>query len=221
MMVITFHLTDICNIKCKGCHWFSSEIKIVEDLNWTHYINWVIKYKNQIQFIKLSGGEPTLYKHFLTLVDNLPKDVYLIINTNGTNLNILSQIKRKENIELRVSENREIDDSFEEKIINLGFHCSFYSFNGLGRKQNLNNETEFGQTHGKILIGNKGRCFFKEIRFAADGWAYNCELGLRSKREDLRLFSLWEGEPLNLGKECIVSDKCASNFLNENEIKNF
>lgn len=213
--VITFHLTDKCNLNCRGCHWFSSEVREAQETGWEHYLTWIQKNRRNIAGIKLSGGEPTLYKDFIMLVNHLPQNIPLIINTNGTNIDTLKAIKRRENIQLKVSENRKIDDNFEKNIKALGLACSFHSYNGMGGKQNLADEVEFGLKSD--LIGKKGKCFPKFIRFGTDGWAYNCEKGLREKNEKLRCdFSLWNGKMNMSGRYCEISKVCASNFCNEN-----
>ena len=57
------------------------------------------------------------------------------------------------------------------------------------------------------------------IRFGADGWAYNCEKGLREKDETLRCgFSLWGGDMNLRGKTCRITQACLSNFCNENDM---
>lgn len=220
-MIVKFHLTDKCNLNCQGCHWFSSEVRAVEETGWTHYINWIQKNRPGIHGIRLSGGEPTLYKDFLTLVNHLPEDLPLVINTNGTRLDMLRQIKRRKNIKLWVSENRRVPDDFEKNIEALGFVCSFHSFNGAGRKPDLENEVDFGR-HAN-LTGKKGWCFPNAVRFAADGWAYYCETGLREKNEHLRCdFSLWQGQMNLSAKFCKITDVCASCFCKENKmISNF
>lgn len=212
---VTFHLTDRCNLRCPGCHWFSSRVRVADETGWEHYIHWVERNHERLSGIKLSGGEPTLYKDFIALVNHLPDDLPLTINTNGTGIQTLREIKRRENLRLKVSENRSVPPSFEKEIQALGLSCSFHSFNGIARKPNLVNELEFGRESD--LIGKKGRCLPRFIRFGADGWAYHCEKGLREKNEKLRCgFSLWGGS-LNLsGKACEISQECASNFCNEN-----
>jgi len=194
---------------------------VVEETGWEHYINWIQKNRSQITGIRLSGGEPTLHKDFLTLVDHLPEDIPLVINTNGTNIDVLKQIKRKNNIELWVSENRRVSEDFEKNIKALGFACSLHSFNGEGREPDLPDEVEFG-LHSN-LTGKRGWCFPNAVRFAADGWAYYCETGLREKNAELRCgFSLWEGRMHLSGKFCEITDNCASCFCKENKmISNF
>lgn len=220
-MIVKFHLTDRCNLNCKGCHWFSSDVRVAKETGWNHYINWIQKNRSRITAIRLSGGEPTLYEDFLTLVHHLPEDIPLVINTNGTDIDVLKQIKRKNNIALWVSENRLLPKDFERNIEALGFPCSFHSFNGEGRRRDLPDEMDFG-LHS-TLTGKKGWCFPHAVRFAADGWAYYCETGLRTKHENLRCdFSLWKGKMNLSGKLCEITDGCSSNFCNENEmISNF
>ncbi len=216
-LTIAFHLTDRCNLRCRGCHWFSSPVREVEEVEGEHYIRWVEKNRRRIGAIKLSGGEPTLYKDFLTLVNHLPKDLPLIINTNGTRAQTLRNIDRRDNMILKVSVNRPVSEFFEKDIEALGYPCSFHSFNGVARRPNLTNELEFGWESD--LIGRNGRCLPKFIRFGADGWAYNCEKGLREKDETLRCgFSLWGGDMNLRGKTCRITQACLSNFCNENDM---
>lgn len=212
-MTVVFHLTDRCNLYCEGCHWFSSKIKIVPETDWTHYNNWISRHS--VTTIYLSGGEPTLYPDLLPLIHSIPETIMVIINTNGTMPLVLSKIKRKK-LQLRVSENRPLNNpDFEKKIMDLGFPCNFYSFNGLGGKKNKENELE----SGKDLIGRKIFCTPAKIRFASDGHAYCCEMGIRTKQIEYRSgFSLWEGTPHRSGKNCVITEKCASNFKGENYI---
>ena len=55
-MVVKFHLRDECNLNCRGCHWFSSDVLVVQETGWEHYINWIRKNRSKIKGIKLSDG---------------------------------------------------------------------------------------------------------------------------------------------------------------------
>lgn len=116
---VTFHLTDQCNLRCKECHWFSQPINTTDKfIDYRDYLNWIGKNKKMIRFIKLSGGEPTLYPDFLDLINNIPVKIRVRVNSNGTNVDILKQISRR-NIELAISKNREVNYDFENNLKQL------------------------------------------------------------------------------------------------------
>lgn len=216
---VTFHLTDKCNIRCKDCHWFSQPINPPDKLiDYRDYLNWIDKNKKMIRFIKLSGGEPTLYPDFLNLVNNIAAEIRVRVNSNGTNIDILKQINRK-NIELAISKNRRVNPDFENNIKRLKLPYSIVSFNGSGAR--LKNEVKFGENeHYFFLINKPCFCSATEIRFGSDGHAYNCEIGLRSKNKTYRTgLSLWSGKLDKYKLKCIIKKECLSNFLNENAYK--
>lgn len=213
-MNCVFHVTDKCNLRCFNCHWFSMPVKECKELSSKIYLNFLKKW--DINNVRISGGEPTLYYDFLSLINNIPEKISLMVNMNGTNIEILRRINRK--VKLAVSINRTLPENFVENIKSLGQEIIFVSFlptlfpelNTLLVKNQLSYQAD-------ELIGKKGICYYREIRFGSDGWAYFCEKGLRSKNSALRCsFSLFSGKPEMTGKECYVSKECASGLDSEN-----
>lgn len=216
---VTFHLTDQCNIRCKDCHWFSQPINPPDKvIGYRDYLHWISINKNGIKFIKLSGGEPTLYPDFLNLINNIPVKIKVRVNSNGTNINILKQINRR-NIELAISKNRKVHPDFEHNIKNLKFPYSIVSYNGSNAC--LKDEVKFGEDENNFYLINKPCfCSAKETRFGSDGYAYNCEIGLRSKDKAYQTgLSLWGGNLCKYKLLCTIKKECLSNFLNENKYK--
>jgi len=215
-MTIAFHISDDCNIRCSQCHWFSGVInKPKELIEYTDYINFINKFPHYKY--KISGGEPTLYPQFTELVNNIPENISLSICTNGINLDVLKTIKRK--VHLYVSLNRKIDNKFFNKIESLGHIVSYSTF--IGIYKNISNELENIEKLKTLNIENKScLCQPLIIRFASDGWAYNCETGIRTKDIKYRLpFSLWEGIPSCDQFKCIIKGECYSNFAKEKSYK--
>ncbi|KQC11225.1 MAG: hypothetical protein APR62_10310 [Smithella sp. SDB] len=216
---ITFHLTDKCNMRCENCHWFSQPINYTDKIiDYKNYLKWINKNKKKIRFIKLSGGEPTLYPDFLNLINNIPVKIRVRVNSNGTNTDILKKITRK-NIELAISKNRKVNPYFEDNIKKLNLPYKIVSFND--RNACLHDEVKFGENWQNFyLIGKPCLCSAKETRFGSDGHAYNCEIGLRSKNKMYQTgLSLWGGNLSKYKLKCVIKKECLSNFLNENKYK--
>lgn len=71
-----------------------------------------------------------------------------------------------------------------------------------------------------FLVGQEVVCRTREIRIATDGYAYCCEVGLRSKAQELReSLSLWTGEVTPpQARRCCVRVACTSAFGSEQTI---
>src|SRR5699024_8778803 len=78
-------LTSKCNMRCKHCYGnYGSNIpdnelsgdewvKVIEDLS-----------KNEVFFINISGGEPTMHPDFIKIIDALVRnEIYFMLTTNG------------------------------------------------------------------------------------------------------------------------------------------
>lgn len=112
---VSFHLTDRCNIRCHDCHWFSGPVTEPEKMPTVDdWLGWVEQHQNLFRSLRLTGGEPTMYPGFIELVNRIPGAVNLTICTNGTNLPALSKINRT--VQLLVSRNRAVDDTFEANV---------------------------------------------------------------------------------------------------------
>jgi len=92
---IDLHWSSICNIKCITC-WPKQSSAIAKELNIPilsvsknrsqEIIDWVVSHQHQLKEIYFSGGEPTLIKHNIRLLEKLdPRpDLLLRVNTNMT-----------------------------------------------------------------------------------------------------------------------------------------
>lgn len=217
--VVKFHLTDECNIRCENCHWFSQPVhRAHQAVGYADYLTWISKNKRKIKSITLTGGEPTLYPDFLKLINQIPDALKVRVYSNGTNPHILQKITRK-NVELRISQNRSVDSDFEDTIKALNIPYRIQSFNQ--DNSNLEDEVKFGeQEDGFYLIGKSCLCKSNSIRFASDGYAYHCEIGLRSKNKIYQTgLSLWNGKLRDSEVGCVIKKECLSNYLKENQYK--
>lgn len=217
--VVKFHLTDVCNIRCQNCHWFSQPVNSVKKvIDHSDYLNWINKNKKRIKALTLTGGEPTLYPDFLKLINHIPDAIKVRVYSNGTNTHILKKITRK-NVEIRISQNRSVDFDFEDNIKKLNIPYRINSFNQIN--SNLEDEVKFGEKEDNFhLIGKSCYCESNSIRFASDGYSYNCEIGLRSKNKIYQTgLSLWNGKLREFKLKCVINKGCLSNFLKENKYK--
>lgn len=95
MSGVDLHWSNTCNIKCVTC-WPKQSSAIASELGYPiHQIprdhiekitDWILHHQGQIREIYFSGGEPTLIKHNIRLLEELePRDdLILRINTNMT-----------------------------------------------------------------------------------------------------------------------------------------
>lgn len=88
-------LTSKCNMRCKHCYGNYGNnvpkkeltgdewIRVIEDLS-----------KNEVFFVNISGGEPTVHPDFIRIINSLvEKEIYFMITTNGVfNQKILETI---------------------------------------------------------------------------------------------------------------------------------
>lgn len=87
-------LKNNCNAKCKFCEFRGNELEF--DLYKFYYILSEIKKKVKINKISFTGGEPTLdvelLKNALKITNEVDKDIFKVVNTNGYNLNSLESL---------------------------------------------------------------------------------------------------------------------------------
>jgi uncharacterized radical SAM superfamily Fe-S cluster-containing enzyme len=216
---ISFHLTDDCNIRCKECHWFSDKIMNSGYIPYNVYIDWINNNIQQIKRIRLTGGEPTMYKDFVNLVNNIPDKIWIRVNSNGLNIDKLSQIKNRNKLELVISINRPITSEFKQKILDLEiYETRFVTFHG-DNPDMTNEVTNAKQFELQNIENKKCKCRSKLIRFGSDGYAYNCEIGLRTKNPNLRTgLSLWNNNFCD-NINCAITKNCYSNFVSENKFE--
>ena len=83
------HLTDNCNLNCKGCLHFCNIEKGITLINYDNYLSDLLRMKELfwgVETIKLLGGEPLLNKDlwkFVEITRRVFPDSYLRILTNG------------------------------------------------------------------------------------------------------------------------------------------
>lgn len=207
-----FHLTDDCNIRCKDCHWFSQPIvRSKKQPTVTDYIRFFHDNEKHISGVRFSGGEPTLFPEFVQLVKSAISigtfrvDVF----SNGTNTDIVGALPQ--DIRLFISTNREVTDEFirlyKERFCNVKF------LTYTGKAPNLPNQLTVNDKL-RSLVGSSCVCNGKNIRFGSDGFAYHCEVGMRTKDVSLRTgISVWTPDISKYTEQphtCTVKDGCLS-----------
>lgn len=90
-------LTDRCNMRCRHCYGkygINSPQKELDGDQWISVINELVK--NDIFFVNISGGEPTLHPDFCRILNEINKNNLLyLLTTNGLfSKKILSEIKK-------------------------------------------------------------------------------------------------------------------------------
>jgi molybdenum cofactor biosynthesis enzyme MoaA len=126
-----FKLGNLCNLKCVMCHGNSSSqimsefkqhrskfetLEMFRVPNTTVSFDWPIttefqdflqRFKNQIKWIKFTGGEPTVIPYVAEILETIPNPESVTVNltTNGTKINnrLLDTLKKFKAIWLNVS----------------------------------------------------------------------------------------------------------------------
>ena len=82
--LIVWNFTNMCNLRCKHCyqradHPLPDELNLEEKLNLVDQLD-----RAGVAAIALSGGEPTIHPHFLTIVKEIAdRGIYAAVATNG------------------------------------------------------------------------------------------------------------------------------------------
>ncbi|MCG2718949.1 MAG: radical SAM protein [Nanoarchaeota archaeon] len=85
---LQFFITNKCNLKCKACFYAHNIGK--EEISFEEYRRHLSNHMNRIDKVVLLGGEPTLYKDIVKLIDyNTRVGLKTTIYTNGANLSVL------------------------------------------------------------------------------------------------------------------------------------
>lgn len=87
-----------CNLRCPYCHNPSLVIpnEITNNINIDEVTTYILKRKNIITGIVISGGEPTTYEHIQELICHLKSKIDFIkikIDTNGLNPDVIRKLK--------------------------------------------------------------------------------------------------------------------------------
>ncbi|GEL13271.1 hypothetical protein LCO01nite_08200 [Lapidilactobacillus concavus] len=80
---LEFHvsLTNKCFLKCKHC--YKGDILKPKELDFNKLVDFLNHFIGKVPLITLSGGEPTLYRHFNELIDELSKNFLISFSTSG------------------------------------------------------------------------------------------------------------------------------------------
>lgn len=87
--------TGNCNFKCPFCHnsILVLEYKELEEIRKEEVLNYLKDRKKMLDAVCISGGEPTLYKGLVDLIDDIKKLGYLVkLDTNGSNYDVLKYL---------------------------------------------------------------------------------------------------------------------------------
>lgn len=176
------HLTDVCNVKCKGCGHYCNIIEEANMLEPGKYKNDLINMKKKfcgVEKIYLLGGEPLLNKNVSKIIEitrNIFPDANIRVTTNGVLLpkmdDIFWQILNKEHVHIEISlykPTKEMWGDIQNLLIEKGAAYDVYVLNGREQFFKL-----------KILEENKdykkayANCISNKCHYLRDGKIYLC-----------------------------------------------
>ncbi len=183
---IDVHLTDHCNLNCKGCTHFSSiadeffldidefekDMKRVSTLS-----------NGEIKEIYLLGGEPLLHKdisEFFPIARNLFRNSKLIVITNGILLNDMSdnfwKSLRRSDVQVWVSAyNLNIDyKAFEKKAKDNGVFLGYTSRTTNDKNQKLWTKFKLDIEGKQYYLNSFGNCAIRNCVTLKHGKLYTC-----------------------------------------------
>ena len=228
--IVLFSVTDACNMRCRGCHWFSAPVKprrgrlAPEDI--TAFLARTGPYDRAV----FAGGEPTLWQGLAQAVNGTPLETEVAIYTNGSSPETLTPINRS-NVYLRLS--------VHEETMWISFRATLELAKERGWRVKLfSYETDFARARppkwldlsikvtpdqieeGDRLLGHllntRVRCRPRMLFIGSDGRAYTCEKGMRAKDDSLAEdFDLWSGDPHVFQRECTADRACLSCMMTE------
>ena len=201
---IETHLTEACNLNCRGCSNFSVFAKPKhKDIGEFEREFTRIAEIEQVGMIRLLGGEPLLNERFMEyalVIRRLFPETRVIIVTNGLLLKRLiphRETLRKERIEVTMSNYR-----IEEQDMELFKSLPFTELHEKGRLYNISLDIDGKQDKEQAFkdcdIATNGWYFFQ------DGWLYPCciagtiqdfwdhfglDLGIEQKASGINIFT--------------------------------
>ncbi len=90
MKTMIWNIDYFCNLRCKSCNAWQGQIFFPEDLIDKHIEEMK---KNKIKIVSLTGGEPTLNKSILSIIQKLKENKFIThIASNGTNPYVLRKL---------------------------------------------------------------------------------------------------------------------------------
>lgn len=214
MILLRVHLSDECNRRCPSCHWFgqSGEPVVHAGPEAADVLAAVERARAVLPAVGLvlTGGEPTLWEPLPEFINALPPGATLTVFTNGILAARLLPVRRRAILLLNAC--AETDEAAVAGLRRRGWSVNRNPLPaGTPRDQFVRAE---GFRH---LLGREVRCRGGGgWRFATDGRAYACEIGVRAKDPTLRLpVSLREGAFNTVQPPwfaCVVREDCLSAF---------
>jgi hypothetical protein len=221
---VAFHLTDRCQLQCKDCHWFSAPVREVPDLPESEWIAWLRRHVDEISRLRLTGGEPTLFRRWDAIaLEAMGLGMDLEICTNGVAIEevetwakscVAFRTPGRCLVTVNITPPRETTQGIRWRWAGIGMLVGRVAIRSIDPDANQLTMADAS------LVGKHVQCRPSTVRFAADGRAYQCEEGLRSKRDDLATgHTLWSrATPVLAHRECIVGDSCPSAFAGHEQI---
>lgn len=85
-MIVEWAINNVCNYRCSYCHPLlhngsSGQPNLEESLKFFNSLSLI---NNHDKVLQLTGGEPTVWKDLIKFIQNLNKDFYVQITTNGS-----------------------------------------------------------------------------------------------------------------------------------------
>ena len=86
-----------CNFRCNYCHnpalVLSGEVEKREKIRMTEILDWITRYKNLLDAVVITGGEPTIHNNLPDFILQIKKlGLKIKLDSNGTNYNMLKQL---------------------------------------------------------------------------------------------------------------------------------
>ena len=89
---VDLRITGRCNLKCMYCFGASNEAKELDLNMWIKILD--LLHQNQVQYVVITGGEPTLYPDLLILLKYAKKIGFkIVLSSNGLNNDLLRYCK--------------------------------------------------------------------------------------------------------------------------------
>jgi organic radical activating enzyme len=215
-MLVKIWVCDSCNYKCNDCHWFQEPINIGEP-NAQLLLNLISKHPEWDRIV-LTGGEPTMWNGFTRFVENIPNDLTVIIQSNGSYPDRIERINRSNLFfVLHIFPRSDYDSFFRSKsiikrkgwdLVTIEYKNKNQVVETVDVDRIIPNQLQEASRYS-YLLGKKIYCYPAAVYVGTDAQIYWCERGLRSKDPKLKR----DFGEYNI---CIVEEPCLSCFVGEN-----
>lgn len=99
--VCSILFTSGCNMRCPFCHNFELVQDKTISIDFDEVVEYLVKRKNMIDGITISGGEPTIYKDlpdFIKYIRNMT-GLKIKLDTNGTNPSMIKKLIQEKSVD--------------------------------------------------------------------------------------------------------------------------